>query len=85
MTGAIGWRFDTFGDKSWIDVMVGARNLDTDADLSIAGVAGTPPAAAVIHRAGDIDITDTLIMLRPSIQLSERWRFNPTMSYAVAW
>jgi outer membrane protein OmpA-like peptidoglycan-associated protein len=83
VTGAIGWRFDTFGERSWIDVMLGMREIHLDSDLTISGVAGTPPAATVVRRVGDTEANDTLVMLRPSLQLSERWRFNPTMSFAV--
>ena len=67
----------------YTDVMLGMREIHLDADLTVSGVAGTPPAATVVRRAGDTEANDTLIMLRPSIQLSERWRFNPTMSFAV--
>ena len=68
MTGAIGYRFDTFGDKSFIDVMVGVRTLSMDTELK----------AGPLSRSHDNDTTDTIIMLRPSFQLSENWRFNPT-------
>jgi outer membrane protein OmpA-like peptidoglycan-associated protein len=72
-TLGIGYRFDTFGENT-IDVLVGVRDISIEAELRAAGQA----------RSREIGATDTLIMLRPSIRLSERWRFNPTMSYAVA-
>lgn len=73
MTGAIGYRFDTFGDKSFIDVMVGYRQLSLDTELH----------AGPLERSQDSEIGDTIILLRPSFQLSENWRFNPTLSYGV--
>ncbi|MET0378049.1 MAG: OmpA family protein [Spongiibacteraceae bacterium] len=73
MTGAIGYRFDTFGEHSFIDVMVGVRTLSLDTELR----------AGPLSRSHDNDTTDTILMLRPSFQLSENWRFNPTLSYGV--
>lgn len=84
MTGGIGYRFDTFGEHSWVDVLVGVRDIELDAELRLSGLAGTPPVQTTAQRDGEANATDTLLMLRPSIRISENWRFNPTMSYAVA-
>lgn len=73
MTGAIGYRFDTFGEHSFIDVMVGVRTLALDTELK----------GGTIKLTNENDTTDTIVMLRPSFQLSEKWRFNPTLSYGV--
>lgn len=83
LSGGVGYRFDTFGDDSWIDVMLGVRQFDQEGDIKITVLEGE--GAPFSERFdGSSDVTDTLIMLRPSMRISERWRFNPTMSYAVA-
>lgn len=83
-TAAVGYRFDTFGEHSWVDVMVGVRQMELESDLVVAYDDPGPPVTRQRERFNtEPDVTDTLIMLRPSIRISERWRFNPTMSYAV--
>lgn len=72
-TLGIGWRFDTWGEDNTIDVLIGARNTSLDLELKSGG--------QKISR--DDDITDPLLMLRPSVQISENWRFNPTISVGV--
>jgi hypothetical protein len=72
-TYAAGYRFDLFG-KGTIDVMLGARTLSLDETLKISNV----------KLDNKSSLTDTIIVLRPSLQLSERWRFNPTLSYGVS-
>lgn len=72
-TGGFGYRFDTWGEHSTIDVLVGVRNAHLDLELKGNG--------SRLKR--DEDVTDPLLMLRPSIQISENWRFNPTLSYGV--
>jgi outer membrane protein OmpA-like peptidoglycan-associated protein len=76
-TAAVGYRFDTFGDKSWIDVMVGEQMLQKDAKISRSGL-----LPASVQDSEDID--DTVILLRPSFRFAEKWRFNPTFSYGVS-
>ncbi|MBX3705307.1 MAG: OmpA family protein [Pseudomonadales bacterium] len=71
-TLGIGYRFDTFGENT-LDVLVGVRDLKLDTELQRAASA----------RSREMNVTDTLIMLRPSFRISERWRFNPTIAYAV--
>jgi hypothetical protein len=68
-----GYRFDTFGTNT-IDVLLGARTLSLDKTLKALGT----------KLANDDSITDTVLMLRPSFQISERWRFNPTLSYGIS-
>jgi len=72
-TYGAGYRFDTFGDNT-IDVLVGAQLTDTETEIHVLG----------LHRNEKNNITDTVVMLRPSLQISERWRFNPTLSYGVS-
>jgi outer membrane protein OmpA-like peptidoglycan-associated protein len=84
-TAAIGYRFDTFGDHSWVDVMVGVRQTKLESEFKVAydDTSVTPPVRVTDKFDSDPDVTDTILMLRPSFQLSQRWRFNPTLSYAV--
>jgi outer membrane protein OmpA-like peptidoglycan-associated protein len=72
-TYGIGYRFNTFG-KNTIDVLIGEQLTNTDVKLKALG-----------EKAQNKDsLTDTLVMLRPSFQISERWRFNPTLAYGVS-
>ena len=68
-----GYRFDTFG-KNTIDVLVGAQLTDLEPKVKVLGQ----------HFQNKNNLTDTVVMLRPSFQLSERWRFNPTFAYGVS-
>jgi outer membrane protein OmpA-like peptidoglycan-associated protein len=68
-----GYRFDTFR-KNTIDVLIGAQLTDIETKLKVTG----------LHFDEKNNLTDTVIMLRPSFQLSERWRFNPTFAYGVS-
>ncbi len=68
-----GYRFDTFG-KNTIDVLVGAQLTNLEPKVRILGQ----------HFQNKDNLTDTVVMLRPSFQLSERWRFNPTFAYGVS-
>ena len=76
-SAAAGYRFDTFGANSWIDVLVGQRMLQVDTKIRRTGVF---PA----NIQDSDDVTDTVIMLRPSIRFAEKWRFNPTFDYGVS-
>ena len=71
-TIAAGYRFGD-SDHRAVDLLIGVRELDMEPTLSFQGES----------RTNDTKVTDTIIMLRPSVRLSERWRFNPTLSYAV--
>jgi outer membrane protein OmpA-like peptidoglycan-associated protein len=73
-TAAGGYRFDTFGENT-VDVLVGVRELSADTELRVTGFP---------KREGKIESTDTIVMLRPSFRISENWRFNPTLAYAVS-
>ncbi len=72
-TYGAGYRFDTFGNNT-IDVLVGAQVTDLEPKIKIAGNTFE----------NKDNVTDTVVMLRPSFQLSERWRFNPTLAYGVS-
>jgi outer membrane protein OmpA-like peptidoglycan-associated protein len=73
-TAAAGYRFDTFGENT-VDVLVGARGATIDTELRVTGLPG---------RQSEVESTDTVVMLRPSFRISENWRFNPTLAYAVS-
>jgi outer membrane protein OmpA-like peptidoglycan-associated protein len=72
-TLGVGYRFDTFRENT-VDVLLGVRDINFDAKLRYLDEV----------RSREVGATDTLIMLRPSIRLSERWRFSPTLSYAIS-
>jgi hypothetical protein len=72
-TVAGGYRFDTFGANT-IDVMIGMRKLSLDNSLKALGT----------KVSNDSSLTDTIVMLRPSIRMTDHWRFNPTLSYGIA-
>ncbi len=68
-----GYRFDTFGTNT-IDVLIGMLLTDIQTKIKVSGNSSENKDS----------LTDTVIMLRPSLQLSERWRFNPTMAYGIS-
>ena len=72
-TYAVGYRFDTFG-SNWIDVMLGAQLTNLDNSLKVAGT----------KASNNIGPTDSLIILRPTFKLSERWRLVPTFAYGLS-
>jgi hypothetical protein len=71
-TLAVGYQFDGWAKGQTFDVLIGARQLTLDNKLTVNGV-GT--------FQNDRDINDTVLVVRPSFPLSDRWRFNPTLSY----
>lgn len=73
-TGGIGYRFDTWGENSWIDVLVGIRNLKLDREITVAGQ----------HLNDDEDVTDPLILLRPSFRIAENWRFTGLFGVGIS-
>jgi len=72
-TYAGGYRFDTFGNN-WVDVMFGAQLTDLGTGLKVAGS----------NFSNNRSLTDTVVMLRPTFNISERWRFNPTFAYGIS-
>ena len=78
-TFAGGYRFDTFGEHSTLDVLIGSRTLALDSQIKVTG-----PSITTRSVSNNSDITDSIVMLRPSFQLSEKWRFNPTLAYGIS-
>lgn len=72
-TGGIGWRFDTWGEHNTLDVLAGYRSASIDATLK----------GPTVKVGKEETVGDALLLLRPSFQISERWRFNPTLSFGV--
>src|SRR5262245_64920446 len=68
-----GYRFNTFGTNT-IDVLIGAQLTDIQTKIKAAGNS----------LENKDSLTDTVVMLRPSLQLSEHWRLNPTMAYGIS-
>lgn len=73
-TFGLGYQFPGWKEGQTIDVLLGVRTMKLENELSIDSV-GT--------FSGDRDITDPVIIVRPSFQISEKWRFNPTLSYGT--
>jgi hypothetical protein len=68
-----GYRIDTFNENT-IDVLIGAQTTNIETKVEIGG----------LRFDSNDELTDTVVMLRPSLQLSDRWRLNPTMAYGVS-
>jgi outer membrane protein OmpA-like peptidoglycan-associated protein len=74
ITAGFGRNFASADGRRSIDVLLGARHFKLENQLRLNRV-GT--------FENDRSVTDPLIILRPSFQLSERWRLNPTFSYGI--
>jgi len=72
-TGALGWHFDIFG-KHELELLLGARRLSLDMKLESEGNSVSESE----------DITDTIVVLSPTIHVSEKWMFKPILSYGIA-
>lgn len=73
-TFGFGYQFQGWKPGQTFDVLLGVRNLKLDNKLKM-GVLG--------EFSSDRSITDPVVIVRPSIPLSEHWRFNPTLSYGT--
>lgn len=69
-----GYQFQGWKEGQTIDALLGVRNLSLDNRLQLDGHGA---------RSDDRDVTDPVIILRPSFPISEKWRFNPTLSYGT--
>jgi len=67
-----GYRFDLWREGHTLDVLLGEQGAAMKNTLTLYNRFSGENTRSVI---------DTVIVLRPSIHLSEHWRFNPTMSY----
>lgn len=72
-TAALGWHFDLF-KKHELDLLLGVRRLSLDMELEKQN-------NSVSDRD---DITDTIVMLSPTIELSEKWLLRPIVSYGIS-
>lgn len=70
-TLGFGYRFGEPNGRRVLDLMLGAKYLSVENDLTLGNL-GT------FKR--DKDYLDPVVIARPSFRISERWRFNPTMS-----
>jgi outer membrane protein OmpA-like peptidoglycan-associated protein len=73
-TLGFGYQFQGWKQGQTFDVLLGVRNLALDNTLKLD---------AFGKFNNDKDFTDPIIMVQPSFQLSERWRFNPLFSYGA--
>ena len=71
-TVAVGYQFDGWKEGQTFDVMIGEQHTRVDTTLTLN-------ALGSVERKNNIN--DTFLFVRPSLPLSERWRFNPTMVY----
>jgi hypothetical protein len=71
LTAATGIQVGLWREGQTLDIMGGIRYVRMDNELTISGVGSFDET---------MDIYDGVLVLRPSWPLSERWRFNPTLS-----
>jgi hypothetical protein len=73
-TLAAGYQFGKPQAGHTLAVLLGLRHLSLDNELSLDGIG---------RFEHDDDVTDPVLMLRPSWRISDRWRFNPTLAYST--
>lgn len=73
-TLGFGYQFQGWSEHQTFDVLLGVRSLHLDNELKTNNLGSFDNTS---------DVIDPVIIVRPSIQLSERWRFNPTLSYGT--
>ena len=73
-SAAFGREFATSDGRRSLDVLVGMRHLSMDNTLTFETLG---------RFEGSRDLNDPILMLRPSFQFAERWRFNPTFAYGA--
>jgi hypothetical protein len=71
-TGGVGWHFDLF-EKHELELLLGVRRLSLDMKLDSEDDSVSESE----------DITDTIVILSPTIHLSEKWLFKPILSYGI--
>jgi len=71
LTAATGIQIGLWREGQTLDILGGIRYLRMDNELTISGVGSFDKTT---------DIYDGVLVLRPSLPLGERWRFNPTLS-----
>lgn len=71
LTAATGIQLGLWSEGQTIDIMGGVRYVRMENELSISGVGSFDETN---------DIYDAVLVLRPSMQLTKRLRFNPTLS-----
>lgn len=71
LTAATGIQVDGWMKGQTFDILGGLRYARMDNELTISGVGSADRTS---------DIYDAVLVVRPSFQLSRRWRFNPTLS-----
>lgn len=71
LTVATGIQIDGWKPGQTFDILGGLRYARMDNTLTISGVGSADRVS---------NIYDAVLVVRPSFQLSKRWRFNPTLS-----
>lgn len=72
-TLALGYRFGSWQQKRSVDVLVGARQLSFDSEVTIDGLGN--------FKADRRDFYDPVLFVRPTFRLSDRWRFIGSFAY----
>lgn len=70
-TLGFGYRFGEPQGRRNLDLLLGAKYLSVENDLTLQGIG---------QFKRDRDYLDPVLIARPSFRISERWRFNPTIS-----
>jgi outer membrane protein OmpA-like peptidoglycan-associated protein len=74
-TFALGYRFGSWQEKRSVDVLLGARQLSFDSELTIDGLGN--------FKAKKKDFYDPVLFVRPTFRLSDRWRFIGSFAYGA--
>ena len=69
-----GYRFPLWADGQTLDVLIGEQGLDMKNTITAYNIGSIENTQ---------DIIDTVLILRPSFQLTKQLRFNPTLSYGA--
>lgn len=69
-TLAFGYQLASGSGRHTLDVLLGARYTSIDNEFE-------GPLVGDVQ--GKVSVTDPILLLRPSFQISEKWRFNPTL------
>lgn len=67
-----GYRFPLWADGQTLDVLIGEQGADMKNTITAYNIGSVENTR---------DVLDTVVILRPSFQLTKQLRFNPTLSY----
>lgn len=73
LTAGGGYQFEGPIDGSTIAVLLGIRHASLDNEVTVGGASGSKTT----------DLNDALLILRPSIPITAKLRFNPTVNFGA--